>query len=48
MGEQRAMRSALDLARFTIELEKAWVDIVEFKRQPISSVYDLTFIEIDE
>lgn len=35
-----------DIASFTTTLKQSQTDIAEFKRQPISSIFDQTFVEI--
>lgn len=40
--------SISNLAKFTTELKQALTDIVELKRQPISSMFDRSFKELHE
>lgn len=40
--------SVLDLARFTTELKQAQINIVKLKKLPISGIFDLRFVKIDD
>lgn len=36
------------LAKFPTKLKQAQADIIELKRQPVSSMFDPSYVEIDE